>query len=148
MFSGDLRFFVLNAYRQKGVLNKKGRRFGCDEVGSDQSKPAGKREPEPFSPETRIANQGLAVRSAKKSPNLSWNGEIQDGGAARRGSFLLVVPWKLCPGQEEAPLPYFPAAKITKATKSPPRWSPFYDLWGRSTARHNFQGTTFIVKKF
>ena len=39
---------------KKGVLNKKGRRKDCEEVGSDQSFPVGKREPESFSPETRI----------------------------------------------------------------------------------------------
>ena len=90
MFSGELRFFVLNAYRQKGVLIKKGRRFGCDEVGSDQSIPAGKREPEPFSPETRITNQGLAVRSAKKSPNLVLEWRDPRWGCRKAGLFFIT----------------------------------------------------------
>jgi hypothetical protein len=51
---GRVEVLFLNAYRQKGVLNKKGRRIDCEEVGSDQSFLVGKREPESFSPETRI----------------------------------------------------------------------------------------------
>jgi len=66
VFSGELGFF-LAAYRQKGVLNKKGRRTGCDEVGSDQPFFGGKREPESFSPETRMTYI-RTFRSWKKSP--------------------------------------------------------------------------------
>ena len=55
---------------KKGVLNKKGRRKDCEEVGSDQSFLVDKRESESFSPETRIMNiQDLISRSGKKSPS-------------------------------------------------------------------------------
>ena len=69
VFSGELRFFSSMLTGKKGVLNKKGRRKDCEEVGSDQSFLADKREPESFSPETRIiVIEDLASRSAKKSP--------------------------------------------------------------------------------
>ena len=80
---GRVAVLFHNAYRHKEVLNKKGRRKDCEEVGSDQSFLVGKREPESFSPETRITIEDLASRSWKKSPSLSWNGEIKDRGAAR-----------------------------------------------------------------
>ena len=56
VFSGELRFFPSMLTGKKGVLNKKGRRNDCEEVGSDQSFFGGKRESESFSPETRIMN--------------------------------------------------------------------------------------------
>jgi hypothetical protein len=118
VFSGELRFFILNAYRQKGVLNKKGRRKDCEEVGSDQSFPVGEREPEPFSPETRIIRMrawlpGPGKRALPGLEMARFKIGVPKGGAL----FLLpindsggfVVPfWIICPSKHTNPIGALP----------------------------------------
>ena len=86
---GRVEVLFLDAYRQKGSSQQEGsaERLWRGGVGSIISRRQ-ERTGILFSRNTNIEKMDLASRSGKKSPYWSWNGEIQDRGAARRGSFF------------------------------------------------------------